>query len=56
MMRSKYFVDELAKRNIIVNGGIGPLKDDFFRVGVMGYVSKYDVLAFLNALSDIVQK
>src|SRR5699024_261393 len=52
--KSKYIVSELAKRNIMVNGGFGPLADDFFRAGIMGYVSKYDVIAFLDALKEII--
>ena len=52
--KSKYIVSELAKRNVIVNGGIGKYAEDFFRVGTMGYVNKNDVYTFLNALEDIV--
>lgn len=52
--KSKYIVSELEKRNIIVNGGLGDIANDYFRVGIMGYVSKYDVLAFLDALKEIL--
>lgn len=53
--KSKYIVSELAKRNIIVNGGLGSLAEDVFRVGTMGYVSENDVIAFLHALKEIVR-
>ena len=53
--KAKYIVNELSKRNIMINGGLGALADDYFRVGVMGYVSKYDVLAFLDALKEILR-
>lgn len=53
---SKYYVEELAKRGIIVNGGLVPIAEDVFRVGTMGYVSKNDVVAFLAALKEIVEK
>lgn len=50
---AKYYVEELAKRNILVGGGKSPLSDDTFRIGTMGYVSKNDVEATLVALADI---
>lgn len=52
--RSKHIVTELAKRNIIINGGLAPLTEDLFRVGTMGYVSENDVIAFLYALKSII--
>ena len=51
---ASYYVKELAKRNIIVGGGKSPLNKDTFRIGTMGYVSKNDVIAVLNALAEIV--
>lgn len=54
--RSKEIVKALADRGIVVNGGIGTLAEDVFRVGTMGYVSKNDVLLFLKALEDILNK
>ena len=53
--KSKYYVEELAKRDIIVNGGLPPVAEDVFRVGTMGYISKNDVVAFLTALEEIVK-
>lgn len=53
--KSKYYVGELAKHGIIVGGGVAPFTEDIFRVGTMGYVSKNDVVAFLDALSEIVK-
>lgn len=50
---AKYYVQELAKRNIEVGGGKSPLSDDTFRIGTMGYVSRNDVEAVLAALADI---
>ena len=50
---ANYMVKELKERNVIVNPGIGELKNDVFRVGVMGYVSKDDILIFLSALEEI---
>ncbi len=54
--KSKEIVKALAERGVIVNGGIGALGEDVFRVGTMGYVSKNDVLLFLNALEDVINK
>lgn len=53
--KSKYIVSQLAKKNIIVNGGLAPLTEDVFRVGTMGYVSENDVIAFLYALKQVVK-
>lgn len=50
---AKYYVEELAKRNIIVGGGKNPLTNDTFRIGTMGYVSRNDVEAVLVALAEI---
>lgn len=52
--KSKYFVNELAKRDIIVGGGMPPLTEDVFRVGTMGYVSEHDITVFLHELRDVV--
>lgn len=52
--KSKYIVNELRKRDIIVNGGLGSLAEDVFRVGTMGYVSKNDVIVFLHGLNEII--
>ncbi len=51
--KAKRIVEELAKRNIIVNGGLAPNEEDVFRVGTMGFIFKEDVDAFLNALSEV---
>ncbi len=53
--KSKYFISELAKRDVIVGGGMPPLTEDVFRVGTMGYVSKNDVTVFLHELKDVVK-
>jgi alanine-glyoxylate transaminase/serine-glyoxylate transaminase/serine-pyruvate transaminase len=38
---------------IEIGGGLGPLKNKIWRVGLMGYSSNLDyVLLFLNALED----
>ena len=51
--RARYIVSELAKKGIIVNGGLKPLQEDIFRVGTMGFVSENDVIAFLHGLKQI---
>ncbi|CCQ93103.1 Aminotransferase class V [[Clostridium] ultunense Esp] len=51
--KAKYIVNELAKKSIVVNGGLAPMDEDIFRVGTMGYVSENDVIAFLSAINQI---
>ncbi len=51
--KAKKIVKELAEQGIIVNGGLAPVAEDVFRVGVMGYVFEDDVDAFLEALGKI---
>ncbi|MDT2485073.1 pyridoxal-phosphate-dependent aminotransferase family protein [Enterococcus avium] len=51
-----YYVKELAKENIIISGGKSPLKKDTFRIGTMGYVSRNDVIACIEALKRIATK
>lgn len=46
-------VEKLAEKNIMIGNGLAPLREDIFRVGTMGYVSKSDVAAFLYALEEI---
>lgn len=48
--KAKQMVEHLKKDGIVVNGGLGELAEDVFRVGVMGYVYKEDVEAFLESL------
>lgn len=52
--KAKEIVGALAKKSIIVNQGLPPLADDTFRVGTMGYVSEYDVVAFIYELKNIL--
>lgn len=52
--KSKAIVKRLAEEGITVNGGLAPLAEDTFRVGTMGYVSEYDVVAFLYALEKVL--
>lgn len=51
--KAKKIVSGLKDQGIIVNGGLHPIADDVFRVGVMGYVFEEDVDAFLKALEKI---
>lgn len=51
--KAKRIVAELAKKGITVNGGLGVLAEDVFRVGTMGYVYEDDVETFLKALAEI---
>lgn len=53
--KAGYYVNELAKQNIIVGGGKSPLNKDTLRIGTMGYVSENDVAALLKALEKITQ-
>ncbi|NLX75738.1 MAG: alanine--glyoxylate aminotransferase family protein [Synergistaceae bacterium] len=53
---AKEIVARLAKKNIIVGGGLPPIADDTFRIGTMGYVSTNDINACLLALKDIVDE
>lgn len=52
--KSKQIVAGLAKEGIIIAGGVEPLANDIIRVGTMGYVSKYDINAFLIALEVVL--
>lgn len=53
--RAKELVKGLKEEGIIVNGGLGTMAEDVFRVGTMGYVYKEDVDAFLEALEKLVK-
>ena len=53
---AEYYVQELAKQNILVGAGKSSLKKNTFRVGTMGYVHKKDVRTFLMAMEDIVKQ
>ena len=49
--KAKKIVEFLQSEGIIVNGGLGNLAEDMFRVGIMGYVLPEDVDAFLSVLA-----
>ncbi|MFZ2257744.1 MAG: alanine--glyoxylate aminotransferase family protein [Clostridiaceae bacterium] len=49
--QAKNIVEFLEREGIIVNGGLGALAEDMFRVGIMGYVLPEDVDAFLSVLA-----
>lgn len=49
--KAKAIVEHLKKFGIIVNGGLGNLAEDMFRIGIMGYVFPEDVEALLAALA-----
>jgi len=51
--KAKEIVEGLKEEGVIVNTGLAPLQEDVFRVGVMGYVYKEDVEAFLSALAKL---
>ncbi|NLK43311.1 MAG: alanine--glyoxylate aminotransferase family protein [Tissierellia bacterium] len=51
--KAKEIVAGLQEQGIIVNTGLGPIAEDVFRVGVMGYVYNEDVDAFLEALANL---
>jgi aspartate aminotransferase-like enzyme len=48
--RAKEIVSYLQNNGIIVNGGLPPLAEDVFRVGIMGYVYSKDIETILGAL------
>ncbi len=49
--KAKKIVAFLQSEGIIVNGGLGNLAEDMFRVGIMGHVYPEDVEAFLDTLA-----
>lgn len=51
--RAKELVEGLKREGIVVNGGLGEIAEDVFRVGTMGYVYKEDIDAFLETLEKI---
>lgn len=53
--RAKELVKGLEEEGIVVNGGLGSMAEDVFRVGTMGYVYEEDVDAFLQALEKLVK-
>lgn len=53
--RAKELVRGLGEEGIVVNGGLGSIAEDVFRVGTMGYVYKEDVDAFLETLEKLVK-
>jgi len=47
----------LQEFGIEIGGGLGPLKDKIWRVGLMGYSSNLDyVLLFLEALENLLSR
>lgn len=52
--RAKEIVSALAKRNVIINGGLPPYDEDVFRVGTMGFITPENVSQFLKELSNVL--